>query len=402
MRRLKAKLKKSWGVRQTLGLSIILASMTLSFMLVSCGSDGTPTAVAQTNNNRVNAPAQQATTPGTNTPAGGPPAPVITTPAAATVSVVVAARQISPGTIIGQDDVTVILKSTDQYDPNEDLTDVTQAISQINKVAYVTGQPIRKDDLIQGSFSSYMRELVAEKRLEPGKKAFAYATNDLATVSGLIQENDLVDVVATYVVERRVSVPVGNQVEGGGSTAANNPGVELTTKTVLQNVRVLKVIHLQVPAPIAAPAVATSTAGADTPTAVVAAPPTATPTPTLPPLAESGSGFDVNTILILGVTDQEAEVLKFTREYRLTGTIARINPSNPVIAIGDTTLANFGDAAPGGVSVVHFVLRPKPQDPANPVDPALQVERTTGVTFRILIRDYGLQIPELIFATSTQ
>ncbi len=400
MRRFKVKLKKSWGIRQSLGLGIILASITLSFLLVSCGTeDATP--VAQAGGNKLNAPNQQAVTPGTTVPnAGQPAAPT----AANTVLVVVAVRPIETGTILTATDLDLVPKPRGEVNPDQDITQIQGAINRINKVPYNPGQQIKKGDLVEGTFSSYMRQLVSEKRLEPGKKAFAYATNDLSSVGGLIQENDLVDVVATYIVERRSPVPAGSQVAANTTdkTVTNNPGLELTTKTVLQNVRVLKVIRLQVRSSetIAKP---TATSGPDTPTAVVAVAPTASPTPTLQPFAESGVGFQVNTILILGVTDQEAEVLKFTREYRLSGTSGRVNSSNPVVATGDTQFGPFGDLlSVGGVAVVHFILRAKPQDPANPVDPATQVERTTGVTFRILIRDYGLQIPELVFASNTQ
>ena len=396
MRSLRVRLRKSWGLRQTLGLGIIAASLMLSFMLVSCGNDDTPVAGAA--GSKVNAPAQQAATTG----AAQPPAPAPTT--GATVLVVVAVRPIEAGTILTANDLDLVPKARAEVNFDQDVTQIQEAINRINKVPYNIGQQIKKGDLVEGTFSSYMRQLVADKRLEPGKKAFAYATNDLSSVSGLIQENDLVDVVATYIVERRSPVPAGAQVAANTTdrTVTNNPGLELTTKTVLQNVRVLKVVRLQIRTTdtFAKP---TPTFGAETPSPVVAVAATPTPTPTLQPFEESGVGFQVNTILILGVTDQEAEVLKFTREYRLSGTSGRVNTSNPVVAVGDTQYGAFGDLlSTGGVAVVHFVLRAKPQDPANPVDPSIQVERTTGVTFRILIRDYGLQIPELVFATGTQ
>ncbi|HEX2911712.1 MAG TPA: RcpC/CpaB family pilus assembly protein [Chloroflexia bacterium] len=384
MSSLSAVFRRKWGLRHVLGLGIILASVTLSFMLVSCGENPTPATSA---GNQVNMPANQATVAG---PTAAP------TTVSNTVLVVVAARPISVGSIITADDLDTVAKPRSEVNPDQDVTQIAEAINRINKVPYNVGQQLKKGDLVEGTFSTYMRQLVADKRLEPGKKAFPYITNDLSTVAGLIQENDLVDVVATYVVERRVPVPSGAQVQANTNP---NPGLELTTKTILQNVRVLKVIRLQTRA-VETSARATATPNPDTPTAVVAAPATATPTPTLQPFQENGAGFQNNTILVLAVTDQEAEVLKFTREYRFVGTAGRLNPNNPVISTGDTNF--FDPVVSGSVAVVHFVLRAKPQDPANPVDPALARETTTGVTFRILVRDYGLPIPELVFATGTQ
>jgi Flp pilus assembly protein CpaB len=382
-----AVFKNYWGVRQALSLAVITASLVLSFLLVSCGND-TP-ANATSPGGPSNLPLNQVTT-------GTTPLVSTPTPQVNNVLVVVATRPIPAGTMLTLQDLTTIAKPRSEVIADQDVLQVAEAINRINKVPYNIGQQIKKGDLVEGTFSTYMRQLVADKKLEPGKKAFAYATNDLSTVTGLIQENDLVDVVATYVVERRVTGQPTGQV---GAAGAANPGLELTTKTVLQNVRVLKVVRLQAP-PIEVITRPTATPNPDTPTVVVAAPATAIPTPTLPTYQENGQGFQVNTILILGVTDQEAEVLKFTREYRFVGTAARLNTTNPVISTGDTTY--FDPAVSNSVAIVHFVLRAKPQDPANPVDPAISKEQTTGVTFRILVRDYGLPIPELVFATGTQ
>ncbi len=379
-------IERRWGLRQWLGTGIILASILLSFLLVSCGNEEASAAPA---GGKVNLPAGQVA----NTPVVPQP-----TTAANVRVVIVARRPIQSGQTIGIDDIDSVPKPASEVVADQDISSPADALNRISKVNYNVGQQIKKGDLVDGSFSSYMRQLVADKRLESGKKAFAYATNDLSTVTGLIQENDLVDVVATYVVERRTSV---SGQATGPNTATYNPGLELTTKTILQNVRVLRVVRLQVrPVETVTRLTPTAPPNPDTPTVVVAVQATPTPTPTLQPFLESGVGFAVNTVLVLGVTDQEAEVLKFTREYRLSQTAGRIGVANPVILVGDTQY--FDATVNAGTAIVHFALRAKPQDPANPVDPALARETTTGVTFRVLVRDYGLPIPELIFATGTQ
>ncbi len=389
--------KNYWGIRHSLGLGVVLASLVLSFLLVSCGNDSQAPAPSSAGpGGQTNLPSNQATT-GTTT--ASPTRPVVVgtpTPVLDNVLVVVAARAIPAGTLLRLEDLFTIAKPRAEVIADQDILQLTEAVNRINKVPYNIGQQIKKGDLVEGTFSAYMRQLVADKKLEPGKGAFAYATNDLSTVTGLIQENDLVDVVATYVVERRVTGQPSGQVAATGSP---NPGLELTTKTVLQNVRVLKVVRLQ-SAPIEQITLPTATPNPDTPTVVVASQPTVIPTPTLKNYLENGLGFQVNTILILGVTDQEAEVLKFTREYRFVGAAARLNATNPVISVGDTNY--FSGSGDNLVAIVHFVLRAKPQDPANPVDAAIAKQLTTGVTFRILVRDYGLPIPELVFATGTQ
>ncbi len=379
MRGLGNSIQWNWGLRQWLGLGILLSSMLLSFLLVSCGGEDN-----SGSGNKVNIQANQATTPVV--------APVTTT--ANTKLVIVALRPLPAGTLVGAQDIDAVAKPIQEIN-DQDITSPADALGRIVKINYNPGQQLKKADLIEGTFSTYMRQLVADKRLEPGKKAFAYPTNDLSTVGGLIQENDLVDVVATYLVERKGF----GQQPGTQAATPTNPGVELTTKTVLQNVRVLRVVRLQIrPVENVTRLTPTAPPNPDSPTSIAVAAPTATPTPTLPTFLENGAGFGINTVLILGVTDQEAEVLKFTREYRLTQTIARLNTSNPIISTGDTV---FNQALDSSTAIVHFVLRAKPQDPANPVDPALTRETTTGVTFRILVRDYGLPIPELIYTTGT-
>lgn len=372
---------------------------------------------------------------GSPTPAADPNAgvapgaqPIATTPAIivpptpAQVSVVVAARAIPPGTQLRADDLDIITKPKSEVNEADDITQKEFAINRIVKIAYNPNQQIKKSDLIEGAFSNYMRQLVADRRLEAGKKAFAYATNDLSAAAGLIQENDLIDVVATFAVDRR---PV-NVTIGGQQYTIPIPGFEVTTKTILQNVRVLRVIKfgpalapVTVPRPTATPIV-----GDNTPSPAAAAPPpgTATPLPTLPSFKETGEGFDTSTVLVLAVTDQEAEILKFTRESRLSGGVGQVpaignaapnagassgsngtpgtGSSNSAVAVGNFNPTNFD--ALRTVPIVHFLLRARPQDTSNPTDPAIAVDRTSGATFRVLVRDYGLPIPEIVYATNAQ
>ncbi|MEI7554417.1 Flp pilus assembly protein CpaB [Candidatus Chlorohelix sp.] len=360
-----------------------------------------------------------AVTPGAGLPttAAGP----TPTPVTANVKVVVVTRNLSAGTQLLPDDLDTIDKSRAEFDPDNDLISKEQAYGRIIKNPILARQQLKRGDLVDGNFSAYMKQLVSEKRLEPGKKAFAYATNDLSAAAGLIAEGDLVDVIATYVFERKGDENnavtntsysennQGNQTNAQLNQTSSRPIIlEISTKTVLQNVRILKVIRFGPPLePYRGDAIrSTPTAGmgidqgpAPQPTSIAVGPGTPTPMPTAPPYEESGRQFGTTMILVLAVTDQEAEVLKFTREARValsTSVLAGINGAKPEIQAQVSADRNILATIP----VVHFTLRSRPQDPTNPQDPSITIDKTSGVTYRTLVRDYGLPIPEAVFATN--
>jgi Flp pilus assembly protein CpaB len=416
-----------------LGLVLVIAAVVLIvFLVLRGGQPAQPDLAAQTSTALAQGGGGTALTPGTGP--GQPVAPgtvVVVTPTIAfatptlppdQISVVVAQRAIPQGSILTAEDLKTIPRPRAEVDAVNDVTDIAQAVNRINLVPYNPEQPLRKRELVDGGFSSYMKQLVQDKRLEPGKKAFAYVTNEISAAAGLISENDLVDVVATYVFERRDT----SAAPSGVSTVQNSVILELTTKTILQNVRVLKVIRLEkglqqitVPRPTDTPI----PPGEGTPlaTGAIAPPPgTPTPVPTLPPFSESGVGFPNNIVLVLAVTDQEAEVLKFTREARYARS-ASIQSNIQRLIVNPTVAAGGGDAfqqtnqqgeagstdpnAATGilqVPVIHFTLRGRPVDTTNPQDPAVVLDRTSGVTYRTLVRDYGVPIPVIVFATQNQ
>lgn len=403
-----------------LGLVLVIAAGVLIFFVVSRGATPAATPTADPSASGGGVGAVGVGTPGASgtsvviTATSAPIAPPTATPTQ--FGVVVAARAIPAGTVLTADDLKIIPKPRAEVDESTDITDIGFAVNRINIVPYNPEQPIRKRELVEGGFSQYMKQLVQDRRLEPGKKAFAYVTNEVSAAAGLISENDLVDVVATYVFERRDTNP-----PPAGSVVQNNIILELTTKTILQNVRVLKVIRLEkglqpitVPRPTpTAPPPPEGQPAQSTPV-VVAGVGTPTPIPTLPSFQESGVGFTNNIILVLAVTDQEAEVLKYTREvrYALSASIQSNSQRVQVItnqngqtqsaAVG-TTSGEIGSTNPTDrfkdVPVIHFTLRGRPVDTTNPQDPALTLDRTSGVTYRTLVRDYGVPIPVIVFAT---
>ncbi len=337
---------------------------------------------------------------GTNGPGGqGAQAQITTTlPSPTPTFKVVAVRNFVPqGTLLTESDLqTISVAQTSSDDILAD--DMGSALNHYTTVAINRGQTVKKAGLVDGNFSNYMRQLMLNKQLEPGKKAFPYATNDLSGVAGLIREGDLIDVVATfYFPTRPVSIPG----PGGTPVPVRGAGVEPTTKTLLQNVRVLKVIQLQLdtnPFYVRSRPLPTPTVDVAAQTAIVVAG-TPIPTPTLLPFSEAGSGFPVTTVLILAVDDQQAELLKFTRESKF----ATQNCAFGAVTGGGDN--GSGSAIAGAVvctPTVHFLLRAKPLEPSNPQDANVAVDPSRGVTYRALVRDYGVTIPDLVFATQAQ
>lgn len=322
------------------------------------------------------------------TPTATPPPPKI----------VVAKYYLPQGTLITDRDIDTI--APESISPDDVLaTDMSSVLNHYTLISFNKGQPLRKDakSLVEGSFSNYMRQLMLSHQLEPGKKAFPVATNDLSGVAGLIREGDLVDVVATFDVQLRpVSVPGPN----GTPIPVSAQHTEPTTKTILQNVRVLKVIQLQVdrnafdvaPRPVPTP---TTDLSAQTPIVYSGTP---IPTPTLINFAEAGSNFPVTTVLVLAVDDQQAELLKFTRET----SVCPGNTGAPLSSSAGGATGSGGSGSSACVPPIHFVLRAKPLEPSNPQDPNITNDATRGITFRALVRDYGVPIPDLVFATQAQ
>ncbi|MBA3944670.1 MAG: hypothetical protein H0X37_08935 [Herpetosiphonaceae bacterium] len=151
----------------------------------------------------------------------------------------------------------------------------------------------------------------------PGREAlhaFPVQLNTLSGVADLIQPGDYVDIMASFnqnVMTLRPGLPftmtkeLGNAgASGSGAQYTGESTVEGSTKVLVQDVQVLDVLH---PAPPPA---------AGTPTAAPAAP--ATP-PLQAPQAgqkpDNGAGTDLvngNWVVVVAVTNQEAEVLRFT------------------------------------------------------------------------------------------
>jgi pilus assembly protein CpaB len=186
--------------------------------------------------------------------------------------------------------------------------------------------------------------------LPKGKKAMALFVDDLSSVGGLVRERDYVDVVISGKIKlaapsdkatptpRPAAKPQAGEDED--QVAVVQPVNEQTVvKAVLQRVQVLKVIQPQ--------NAQTAQQQQQQQQAQQAAGATPAPTPVAPP---QGKISNAKAIVILAVTDQEAELLRFAYDT-------------------------------GGL---QMILRGR-DDTDN--------EETKGMTLDILIRDYGLPVP---------
>lgn len=210
------------------------------------------------------------------------------------------------------------------------------------------GQPVLANQLTTAGFSNV---------LEKGKRAFTLAVPERNTFGDSLTENDSVDVLWThkYQIIQLIPGPDGKPVEHDKDLP--------TTKTLLQDIKVLRVISLR---PVTPPADnGTATTGQINQTAATKGTGAAADV--------YGPEAPVQEVLILAVTDQQAEVLKFANEY---GTVdLALRSSAPQKGPDGKTLKG-----PDGKDIVGDH----------------DLEKTTGITDKVLVESYGLLLPEIL------
>jgi Flp pilus assembly protein CpaB len=210
------------------------------------------------------------------------------------------------------------------------------------------GQPILANQVTTAGFSNV---------LEKGKRAFTLAVPERNTFGDSVTENDSVDVLWThkYQVIQLIPGPDGKPVEHQKDLP--------TTKTLLQDIKVLRVISLRPQVPPAANG--TTTTGQVNQTTAVKG---------TGAVADAyGPEAPVQEVLILAVTDQQAEVLKFANEG------------------GTIDLALRSSAAQKGPDG-KTLKGPDGKDIIGDHD----LEKTTGITDKVLVESYGLLLPEIL------
>ena len=265
------------------------------------------------------------------------PPPVVPSPTAVPqVNVLVPAKDIPSFTMIMTPDITI-----KQIDETQVLTgtaqeaDLSKVVGHVFTRAYVQGSVISLDDVVDPGISQV---------LPKGKRGFVLPVLEVNNFGGQLNDNDSVDILWTRQFE------IITQIVGADGKPVQYVKPLPTTKLLLSNIKVVRVIHLSPGTPGKAQNGAVNTTPEQS-SGGNQAQQQQQQTQALQGLY--GKDAPINAALVLAVEDKEAEVIKFAREY----------------------------------GVVDLALRAKDDT---------DVQRTTGITDKILIDDYGVVIPELI------
>jgi Flp pilus assembly protein CpaB len=215
-------------------------------------------------------------------------------------------------------------------------TSPSAVYGKMTLVPITQGQAIQPNQITASGFSNILAK---------GEKAFSLAVPEKSTFGNAVTENDRVDVLWTTTFRAKTRTP---GVEG---QVVYEKDVFTSTKTLLQDIHVLRVINLRTPPP---PSGDNGSGGAEAEQAA------ATSQATLASMYVEGAPYQA--VLVLGLNDQQAEVLKFARE-------------NGIIDLTLRSSAPTTNAEGQEVRGDH------------------DIEKTTGVTIRTLVEQYGLLAP---------
>lgn len=286
---------------------------------------------------------------------GGQAAQVPNTPVMTTV--VVAKADLAAYTMLDESNVTLMdVEATTAL--SDAAGDPSSVLGKMTLVPLSKEQQIQKGTLTDTGFSNV---------LQRGEKAFTIAVPERSTFGNSITENDRVDILYTVTFDTFRKVPRAS--DGVGAGQAPSQGQDLftyekiaytTTKTLLQDVRVLRVMTLQTSPPPetqqggAEPAAATTTSQKNS----------------VSTAAMYVEEAPYHTVLVLSLTDQQAEVLVFARETGMLDFTLRASGTMKD-AEGKPLLTADGKEVKGD----H------------------EVEKTTGISIDKLIEQYGILPP---------
>jgi pilus assembly protein CpaB len=251
-----------------------------------------------------------------------------------------------------------------------------QTVQQVN-----FDQPIRRADVVDSGLS------ILIPTAQPGQtrpKAIPLRVDNLSGVADLIRPGDFVDVLSSFEIQVTVIRPGFDQ--NNQIVFREEPLTGRTTKTLIQNVQVLQILKPAVPqgtptADGSAPAPAPAETQSGPPATDASGQPIAQGQATAsPPPGSTGTFTEGEWILVLALTDQQAEILKFSGE---AGTITLVLRGRGDSAVEETIgstleilVGQFGLPVPGAVppSVISPAdLTPGPTTNAAPAAPAAPV-----------------------------
>ena len=263
--------------------------------------------------------------PGTPTQPVGPTAPPTQLPT------VVAAQDIPLGTVITLEMLTTRTLAVGVREAGV-LGDPSQGVGKTTQRAITAGAQVKAGDF---------QDRGVELSVPPGTRALTIAVNELSGIARLVTTGDSVDIVVTL---SGGAFPVTQVLSDGTISAV--PGINpLTTKLLMQDIRVIGTLDAQVVPP---PAAANQ------------------PAPVVEPgfIGEFPAG---SKLVILALTPAQAEVIVFARSINTRNVLG--DPDSPL-------------------SQIDLVLR-------SPADAGLTGE-TTGVILKTLVETYGVLPPELV------
>lgn len=244
-----------------------------------------------------------------------------------------------------------------EFDEKNEFSNINDVIGKLLINPVMAGQSIQRDDIRDPGLAQRI------PTAEPGQarvKAYPVLVDSLSGVADQVAINDFVDVIATFAVERQIIRPSASEqvitVNEVDRVVRPYEYAEsqtfFTTKTIIQRAQVLQILR---PAPEAPPDTTGTTPQSQSTTAGTPAV-DASGQPINQPDGATTTSANIltegNWVVVLALTNQEIELLEFAAQ---TG--ARI-----VLA-----LRGSGDAA---------------------------IETTSGVTLDLLLRDFGLPLPQ--------
>lgn len=277
------------------------------------------------------------------TPAA-PPTPIPATSTPVPLKKVVAARiDIAANTVLTDTEtyLTLIDIPETEYRPESYFVDFSELTSKVTLRQIGADEIIRAEALVDAGLS--LQVPPPENPDTPRDKVVPLEVGNLNGVADQIRPGDFVDLVMTYEVQRlvlRPSLTIDPVTNLPVVTTIEEPLIARTTKTMVQNVQVLRVLKPAIP----------DTAGTPTPEGGAPAAP-------VPAATASSDTFvpGAQWILLLAMSNQEAEIVKFTLDQQ--------DPKPQITLV----LRGRGDS---------------------------QLDDTTGVTLQLLISRYGLPLPE--------
>jgi len=288
-----------------------------------------------------------------------PPVPGALTPEPTVVvrkKVVVARIDIPNNTVLTDTETFLDLGdiSENEYNanPGQYFTSLSEVQGKLTLRLIPATSPVRQGDVTDAGLSL---QIPAAQANQPRPKAFAFAVDSLTGVADQIKPGDFVDVISSFRFTRVFLRPGVNEL--GQLIIREDTITDLqSTKTLVQNVQVLKIVR-PAPAPEGTPTPGGASQQEGPPQTNAsgqpagqgqAAQPGATAQPGQTPTGETLQAGQ--WVLILAVTDQQAELIKLSPEQ---GGITLV-------------LRGRGDSA---------------------------VETTIGATLDLLVRQFGLPMP---------